>query len=157
MPGSTQSVQGYKLMEEHFPAGELAPIYLLIESPGGSITDLESLQSINEIAQSLQNVSGISRVDYYSAPSSQLSGLAVQVRGIGDEIGQGNGIGNISILQTAGKNLQELALQYPGIVQSRNFEQIQTSLVAVSALSGQISTADPASLPSILAQLKTNI
>jgi RND superfamily putative drug exporter len=157
MPGSTQSVQGYKLMEEHFPAGELAPVYLLIKSPGGSITDLESLQSINEIAQSLQNVSGVSRVDYYSAPSRQLSGLAVQVRGIGDEIGQGSGLGNISMLQNVGKTLQGLVLQYPGIVQSQNFQQIQTNLTEVSALSGQISTADPASLPSLLTQLQTTI
>ncbi len=156
MPSSTQSVQGYKLMEEHFPVGELSPIYLLIESKGGNITSSDSLQSINEIAQSLQNVSGISRVDYYSAPSRQLSALAVQVRGIGDELGRGN-IENISALQTVGETLQGLILQYPGIIQSQNFQQIEAKLVEAQTLSGQIKTADPSSLPALLTQLQTTV
>jgi RND superfamily putative drug exporter len=157
MPSSTSSVKGYKLMEEHFPAGELSPVYLLIESPGGVITGADSLQSISEIAQSLQSVSGVSRVDYFSAPSDQLSTLAAQVRMIGDGLGHGSGIDSISPLQNTGSQLQGLALQYPGIVLSLNFQQVQVSLAEVSALSGQISNADPANLPSLLAQLQTTI
>ncbi len=153
MPDSTPSVQGYKLMEEHFPAGELSPVFLLIESPGGNITGPDSRPSITAIAQSLQNVPGVSRVDYYSAPSSQLSALAAQVRGTGDAMGQGTS--NVSVLHTVGNTLQGLVLQYPGIVQSQNFQQIQTSLGEASTLSGQISTADPASLPALLTQLQT--
>ena len=60
------------MMSAHFPAGELSPLYLLIESPQGNMTSSGSLQAIEGIAQSLQNVQGVSRVDYYSAPSSQL-------------------------------------------------------------------------------------
>jgi len=74
MPADKQSVQGFNLMQEHFPAGQLTPVYLLIEaSPvtstssvtttgsataGGSITDTDSLNAIKTIAQSLQNVAG---------------------------------------------------------------------------------------------------
>jgi RND superfamily putative drug exporter len=157
MPSSTSSVKGYKLMEEHFPAGDLSPVYLLIESPAGVITGADSLQSISEIAQSLQSVSGVSRVDYFSAPSDQVSALAAQVRMIGDGLGHGSGIGSISPLQNVGSQLQGLALQYPGIVLSPNLQQVQASLAEVSALSGQISNADPASQPSLLAQLQTTI
>jgi RND superfamily putative drug exporter len=157
MPSSTTSVQGYRLMEEHFTVGELSPAYLLIESSGGDITGADSQESINEIAKSLQNVSGVSRVDYYSAPVDQLSALAVQIRTIGDGLGQGTGIDNIAMFQTLGTTLQDLALQYPGIMQSPNFQQVQTSLAEASVLSGQISTAAPASLPSLLAQLQATV
>jgi len=153
MPGNTQSVQGYKLMDEHFPSGELSPIYLLIESPGNNLTGSDSLQSIKEIAQLLKNVSGISRVDYFSAPGSRLSELAVQIRGIGDELGKGI-IGDISTLQTSSTVLRGLVLQYPGIVQSQNFQQIEANLTAVTTLAGQISTASPTSLPALLTQLQ---
>ena len=77
LPQQAESVKGYKVMIAHFPAGELSPLYLLIESPHGNMTSSGSLQAIEGIAQSLQNVQGVSRVDYYSAPSGQLSALVV--------------------------------------------------------------------------------
>jgi RND superfamily putative drug exporter len=157
MPSTTPSVRGFKLMEEHFPIGELSPVYLLVESPGANITGLDSLQSINEIAQSMQNVSGVSRVDYYSAPTSPLSELAAQVSSSGDGLGQGTGMVSVSLLQTVGQTLQGLVLQYPGITQSQNFQQAQAGLAEVSTLSGQIATADPSDLPALLARLKTAV
>jgi RND superfamily putative drug exporter len=156
MPATTPSVRGYKLMEQHFPVGELSPVYLLIQSSGGNITGTESLQSIDEIAQSLLNVSGISRVDYYSAPGGTLSELEAQVRDFGDGIGQGAAV-NTALLQTVGQTLQGLVLQYPGIAQSPNFQQAQVGLAEVSTLSGQISTADPSELPALLAQLRAAV
>jgi RND superfamily putative drug exporter len=156
MPSSTPSVRGYKLMEEHFPVGELSPVYLLVQSPTGNITDPDSLQSLDELAQSLQNVPGVSRVDYYSAPSGSLYELAAQIRLFGDGIGQGTLDGN-SLLQTVGQTLQGLVLQYPGIPQSPNFQQAQAGLAETSALSNQIAVADPSELPALLAQLKTAV
>jgi RND superfamily putative drug exporter len=157
MPATTPSVQGYKLMEEHFPVGELSPVYLLVQSPTGNITGPDSLQSINELAQSLQNVSGVSRVDYYSAPGGPLYELAAQVRGFGDGIGQGTGMSSAALLQTVGQTLQGLVLQYPGVEQSPNFQQAQVKLAEASALSGQITTASPSELPGLLAQLRTAV
>jgi RND superfamily putative drug exporter len=156
MPASTPSVRGYKLMEQHFPIGELSPEYLLIASPGGNVTGTDSLQSINEIAQSLQTVSGVSRVDYYSAPAGPLSELAAQVRLFGDGIGPGT-LGNTALLQTVSQTLQGLVLQYPGITQSPNFQQAQVGLAEVSALSDQITAASMSELPALLAQLKTAV
>ena len=153
MPASTPSVKGYYLIEEHFPPGELSPLYLLVKSPGKSLTDSESLRSIEGISQSLQNVSGVSRVDYFSAPAGQLAGLAANVRGIGDELG--NGIAkNISLFQTVGTTLQGLILQYPGIVQSQNFQQIGISLGAATTSIRQLSSADQTSSGALLGQLQ---
>jgi uncharacterized membrane protein YdfJ with MMPL/SSD domain len=154
MPATTPSVQGYKLMEAHFPAGELSPVYLLIESTG-DVTAPDSLQAINQIAGLLQSEPGVSRVDYYSAPAGELAALAAQVRAMAEGIGQGSGTGGIAQLLATGEELNGLALQYPGIVLSQNFQQFQAGLGEVRTLSGQISTADPADLPTLLAQLQS--
>jgi putative drug exporter of the RND superfamily len=155
MPASTPSVQGYKLMETHFPAGELSPVYLLIESPGGDVTAPGSLQAINQIAWLLQSESGVTRVDYYSAPSARLATLAGQVRMTAIGIDYGSGTGDIAQLLSAGEELNGLALQYLGIVLSLNFQQVQAGLGEVRTLDGQISAADPADLPPLLAQLQS--
>jgi uncharacterized membrane protein YdfJ with MMPL/SSD domain len=154
MPKSVDSVQGYQVMSEHFPVGEFSPLYLLIESPQGNITDPDSLQTVEGIARSLENVSGVSRVDYYSAPSSQLSGWAMQVRSIGDELGTGGGLDKVVTLQASSQSLQKLALQYPGIVQSQNFQQAAANLTEVSVIASQIPTTGPENLPALLAQLQ---
>jgi RND superfamily putative drug exporter len=157
LPQKAQSVQGFKVMNAHFPAGELSPLNVLIESPQGIITSPDSLQAIEGIAQSLQNVKGVSRVDYYSAPSSQLSFLAMQVRSIGDEVGKGSGLDKIASLQTSGQLLQSLALKYPGIIQSQNFQQTGLNLTQVSTIAAQIPSTKPTDLPVMLAQLQSTI
>jgi RND superfamily putative drug exporter len=157
MPESAESVQGYQVMSEHFPMGEFSPLYLLIESPQGNVTDPTSLQAIGKVAQSLENVDGVSRVDYYSAPSSQLSGLAGQVRRIGDELSSGGGLEKLASLQAAGESIQELALQHPGIIQSQNFQQAVANLTEVSVMANQVPTTSPENLPALLAQLQGDI
>lgn len=152
MPKSVDSVQGYQLMSEHFPMGEFSSLYLLIEKPKGSITDPSSLQAISGIAMSLENVSGVSRIDYYSGPSNQLSALAIQVRSLGDLLGTGGGLDRISALQTSGELLQKLALQYPGILQSQNFQQLGTNLTDISSITKQIYTTED--LPGLLTRLQ---
>jgi RND superfamily putative drug exporter len=157
LPQSSESVKGYKVMAEHFAVGELSPSYVLIESKQGDITNPASLQAIGEIAQSLQNVPGVSRVDYYSTPSIQLSGLAMQFRSIGDALGKGSGIDQLASLQTVGQLLQSLALQYPGITQSPNFQQVGANLSQVSVIAGQVSTTKPENMPALLAQLQGTV
>ena len=154
LPQSAQSVKGFQILTDHFAVGELSPLYLVIESPQANITDQTSLQAIESIAQSLQNVSGVASVDYYSSPSSQLSGLALQIRAIGAAVGQGSGLDRLASLQTVGQTLQGLALKYPGIVQSVNFQQVTANLTQVSSLAGQVVAAEPASMPALLAQLQ---
>jgi len=106
---------------------------------------------------SLQSEPGVSRVDYYSAPAGGLEALAAQVRAVADGLGQGSGTGNISQLLAAGESIQGLALQYPGIVLSQNFLQVNAGLGEASNLAGQISTTDPADLPALLAQLQSSL
>ncbi len=157
MPKSAESVRGYRVMSEHFPMGEFSPLYLLIESTHGNITEPGSLQAIDGVARSLSDVVGVSRIDYYSAPSNQLLGLAMQVRRLGDELGTGSGLAKLSALQSSGQLLPKLALQYPGIVQSQNFQQLEANLTEVSLIASQISTTRPEDMPALLARLQVAI
>ena len=53
--------------------------------------------------------------------------------------------------------MQGLALQYPGIIQSPNFQQAIANLKQVSTVAAQISAANPADLPVIFGQLQSTI
>ncbi|MGP8079966.1 MAG: MMPL family transporter [Dehalococcoidales bacterium] len=157
LPQNAQSVEGFKIMNAHFTAGELSPLNLLIESPDVNMTSAGSLQAINSIAQSLQQVQGVASVDYYSAPVSRLTDLAAQLHSIGDAIGQGSGLDQLSSVESSGQVLQNLALQYPGIVQSPNFQQAEGNLTQIGTINAQISAANQADIPSMLATLQAAV
>jgi len=157
LPQSAESVEGYKIMADHFAVGELSPSYVLIESKQGNITNADSLQAIENISQSLKNVQGVSRVAYYSEPSTQLAGLAMQLRSIGDALGQGTGLDQLASLQTSGQLLQGLALKYPGILQSQNFLQAGQNLTQITTITTQMASAKPTDIPMLLAQLQSTI
>jgi putative drug exporter of the RND superfamily len=157
LPQNSESVKGYKIMTEHFTVGELSPSYVLIESKKGDITGSTSLKAIEDIAQSLEKVEGVSRVSYYSSPAAQLSGLALQFRNIGDALGQGSGMDQLSSLQAVGQSLQSMALQYPGIIQSPNFQQAGANLGQITVISGQIAASTPENIPALLGQMQQTI
>ena len=148
LPQNAESVKGFKILNSHFPAGELSPLYLLVESPQGNMTGTTALQSIDTLAQSLQSVKGVAGVDYYNAPVSQLTGLAAQIHGIGDALGQGN-LDQLSSVEASAQVLQGLALQYPGILQSPNFQQAEANLTQVGTIGAQLSGAAPPIVPTL--------
>jgi putative drug exporter of the RND superfamily len=156
LPQKAESVKGFKILNAHFPAGELSPLYLLVESQQGNITGSTALQSINTLAQSLQSVKGVAGVDYYNAPVSQLTILAAQIRSIGDAVGQGSP-DQLSSVEASAQVLQGLALQYPGILQSPNFQQAEANLAQVGAIGAQLATAAPAEIPSLSIPLQTAV
>ena len=157
LPQRSESVKGYKIMAAHFALGELSPSYVLIESKGGDFTNTTLLQAIGEIAQSLEAIPGVSRINYYSTSTTQLSGLALQFRSIGDTLGQGNGLDQLNSLQIVGQSLQSIALQYPGIVQSTNFQQITANLTQLSTIVGQVTTTTTEDMPALLVQLQQTV
>ena len=157
LPQKAESAEGFKVMNAHFPAGEFSPLNLLIESTGRNLTDSTSLQAIEGIAQSLQSVKGVSRVDYYSAPSSQLSALALQVRGIGDAVGQGN-LDQLASFQTIGQVTAKPSNTISGDnYNSPNFTQAGLNLTTISSIAAQLPAAKPADLPAMLGQLQNSI
>jgi RND superfamily putative drug exporter len=148
LPKDVEATQGLNIVREHFAAGELSPLYLLIQSPSRSLLTPESLRKIEQVAKSLTGDADLSRVDYFSAPGRQLTSLGTQVRGLGDMMGNiaSFDIKKLAALKPISGNLQALAINYPGIVQSPSFTNAITYLTQVSAMLDQLGAAKPAEL-----------
>ncbi len=157
MPQGVESVQGYNIISDNFDIGSFSPVNLLVVSPKGDITGQSSRGAIEELALFLEEDEGVARVDYYSAPADSIAALAAQTIPIGNAVGSGIGLEQLAQFEAYGDALQAVALRYPGIVQSPNFQQAAVSLGTISALAGQIQTTPVQSLPQLLAQLKAVI
>jgi RND superfamily putative drug exporter len=151
IPKNVESASGFSVIRDHFPAGELSPLYLLVQSQNSLLTP-DSMKSVEDVARSINSVDGIARVDYFSAPSGQLFELGTEVHGYGDML-SGTGIPDItklSSLQSMSGDLQSLAVRYPGITQSVDFTRSITDLTQLSTMLGQLRAAPPANLTKIL-------
>jgi uncharacterized membrane protein YdfJ with MMPL/SSD domain len=153
MPSDMDSVEGYNLLEEHFSTGALNPLTIVIESDR-SLTGADSLKAIETVADSLSGVNGVSGVHYFLAPSGELEQLSQQVRDTGSAISiasLGQLSSQMSIFQTAGEEIQALAVEYPGVTQSDHFQATAAALQTISATAGQI---DPGALQNIPGQVE---
>ena len=65
-PDSAESKQGYGLLSEAFPPGQLAPTEIFIESQNASVAD--SLESIESLAASIASTDGVLRVSGPTRP-----------------------------------------------------------------------------------------
>jgi putative drug exporter of the RND superfamily len=158
MPQSAESVQGFNLFKERFPAGEFDPLYLVVQLPAGQTLDGASLPEIERIVSDLSAVNGINKVDYYAAPVPDLQGLANQAGLIKSQLAMYSlPTTTTATLQTIGQYLSALPLQYPGVLQSQNFQQSTAALQQIPALMAQMPLATPVSMATLLAQLQTNI
>ena len=153
MPPDINSVKGYDILKSHFPTGELNPLHVVIESANGSLTSSASLNAVSDIAGSLKNVNGVSRVRYFSAPAGQLTRFSQQSQSLSGNLGPST-LGQLSFFSTLGNYLQDLAVEYPGVAQSLNFQQAAAELTQVSSLAAQIQPAAPQNIPGLLSQIK---
>jgi putative drug exporter of the RND superfamily len=153
MPKDMGSVQGYKTVKEHFATGELYPVDVLMEYPQGDLTSSASRQEIENISGSLKEVKGVAQVRYVSTPASHLSDLSRQSREIGTNLSLTTAT-QLSFFQTLPQELTDLGVQYPGVVNSLNFQQIASNLAQASDLAKHISMAAPQNIPVVLEQVK---
>jgi RND superfamily putative drug exporter len=159
IPQDVDSARGLNVVREHFPMGEMSPLYLLIQSQDGNMLKPESLEGIKKVAQSLSNVEGISRVDYFSAPSGRLNNLGTELRSLADTL-SGTGsldVTKLALLQSIAGDLQNLAVRYPGVVQSPNFTGSLAGLKTLSTTLNQLRTTPATDLPKILPQVQKSI
>jgi len=157
MPKGVESAKGFQLLREHFQVGELTPLYVLIESQENDIADTRSLEAISEIAQRLENVEGVSRVEYYNkGVSGQLSDFSTRMSAIADELSQGAGLDadKIAAIQAVSEYMPQFAAYYPKVILSQNFAQVEADLTEIWAIIDQINTSPPEDLPALLAKLQ---
>lgn len=158
LPQSSESVRGFRIMAEHFPAGELSPTYVLIESKNTDVGSPASLKALEEAATALGGVRGVSRIDYVSSPAGNIAEASLGLRGLGDALGEGSGLDRVGgSFQSAGQLLLSLAVQYPGILQSAAFQQAGAISGSASALAEQLAGATPEALALLLPRLQESL
>lgn len=155
---SEESSKGLNIIRDHFPMGELSPLVLVLHTKSGSMLTQQSLQDIDSVAQSLANDENLARVDYPSIAGRHLISLGEQVKSLGDmAAAPGFNLDNLSLLQSQSGQLETLALNYPGVIQSPSYASSSTILSQVSSLICRLKTAPPSEIPGILSQLKTSL
>ncbi|MCH1625235.1 MMPL family transporter [Ferdinandcohnia quinoae] len=61
-PEDISSRQGFELLEDHYPAGELAPVTVILHSDSEISVDQEFLEKVNVLSKELSSQSGVSSV-----------------------------------------------------------------------------------------------
>lgn len=153
MPETMESVRGFNILRQHFPAGELGPAYVLVEKVNGDFSSGNTAGEIKAIGDSILKVDGVARVTYFSQPVDQLRALSQQSRSTGDAVANGD-LSKILFFKSLGEYLQNLAKDFPGVLQSQNFRQTVTNLTDLSSKAGQLQSGNLQNLAVILPQIK---
>ncbi len=155
MPQNAESVEGYKVMSEHFSIGEFSPAYVVVESPT-NLLEAPAYSAVTHLADTIKAVPGVTRVDYFSGPQARLAASAAGFQALAAKLSQGTVDPLLTTsLQSAGQQLPALALQYPGVAASQNFQQAIANTTQAAALLQQLAAAPPASAPSLMVSLQT--
>jgi RND superfamily putative drug exporter len=157
LPKSVESADGLHIVREHFPVGEMSPLYLILQSEQG-LSSTDSLEKIKTISIALSQAQGISRVDYFAVPGERLNTLGLQVKNLSDMLNTGvPDLSKFSQLEVMPNELQNLALHYPGVIQSTNFNAVTAGLKGVSAQLPKFSATPPADLPRLIMETQQTL
>jgi putative drug exporter of the RND superfamily len=156
MPKEMGSVQGFKIFREHFATGTLYPVNIIVEYPQGDLTTPAALGEIEKTAAALKEVKGVSRVNYVSTPAGKLTTLSPQVHAIGQNLSLASA-SQLTFFQSMVQDFTDLGVQYPGITQSLNFQQIVSNMTQISNLVKTIQPSAPQNIPAVLIQVKPMI
>ena len=154
LPKSSESVQGYHIMMERFPESGLSSLFVLVSSPGNNLTAPIAQQALGEIVYQLAGVPGVARVDYYATPVAWLMGLSSDLASLDDALGRGEGIAQLTLLQSLGDNLTGLAMAYPGILGSPNFQIVAAALGEAGTLAPGLIATPPGMVTEILSRIQ---
>jgi putative drug exporter of the RND superfamily len=152
MPENMESVSGFNILRSHFPSGETAPAYILVESTD-DLSQPDSLRETTAVKDALERIDGVSHADYFAAQEGELRALGQSSRQAADAAGSGN-ISQLLFFRVLGQNLQSLAVRYPGVTQSENFQQIVSNLTQISAKASQLQSAGVSNATALLADIK---
>ena len=158
LPKGSNATAGLNIIREHFPMGKMSPMILLIESKdGSSLINADSLMKIEAVAVKMKNSPELAGVDYYSTPADMLGGLSNQVQSMANAVGPQMDFGQFVGLDSLGNNLQALAFDYSGIVNSNFFNSAIADLTQVSVILKQLPAAPPQQAATLLPQLKSQL
>jgi len=154
IPKEVEAAAGFRVVQDHFPPGELQPLYLIVQSISVLPSDIAFKRDITILAASISRLPGVSRVDYFASPATSLEALAAELGNIAERIRAGGfSDTDTAAYQEAAAVLESLAIRYPGITTSQPFNRLTGVAAAAGSLLIQIQTSPPAALPPLMAQL----
>ncbi len=153
-----ESSQGLSIVRSHFAMGELSPLVLLIKSKDGSMLTGESLQKVDDVAQSLVASADIARVDYPSIPAVQLIDTGAQVKLLANAVVTPSfNPTMLSALEPLANQLKGMAITYPQVILSPSFTTSSADLMQISMITNKLKTASPTELPALAIQLQKQL
>ncbi len=154
MPKNAESVQGFNVLTAHFPQGEFSPAYVVVESSQAKLLEAGTFSAVNQLAARIEAVPGVDRVDYFSGPQARLASSAASFHTLAERLSTGTVEPLLATsVQMAGQLLPQLALEYPGVAVSQNFQAAAANTAQAGAILKQLATATPESAPQLLAAL----
>jgi putative drug exporter of the RND superfamily len=158
IPSDTGSVQGYRILEQHYDIGEMDPMEAIIVAPAGqNLTSPSSLNAISKISADLLNLNGVVKVQSAVLPGGTgqtPAGLTVsgQLAGLADSINQSLSSANIdpSMLfssnvtdgfNTISEYLAELAGDFSSVVNEESYQKLISDLQAIQESISEIQSA----------------
>ena len=156
MPKTMGSVEGYNILKEHFNTGELSPLDIVIENTAGDLTTVASLEALIQLEKDLKSVEGVATVQSFSTPYLDLEEMSRKIRIFGQNLSPAS-LEQMQILSTTGQSLSIIAVHYPGVTQSENFQAVVSNLKKISNLTGQVQSSSPSGLPVLLMQVRIMI
>jgi RND superfamily putative drug exporter len=147
------SVEGYNIMKEHFHTGKISPMYVVIENPAADLTSIEYLETLKGLETDLRNVNGVTEVRSFSTPAPALLELSNQIHLFGQNLNPAS-LTQMQIFQSVGQSLNDIAVGYPGVTQSTNFQSVISALKRLSGLTGQLQGGSINNLPAVLTQIQ---
>jgi len=150
MPEDIGSVQGYHITRTHFPPGAFDPVTVVIAADRDRLADPAGVHALGTISTDLARVSGVAAVTYCSSPVDDLGQWSQQTTAVLNNLSPAT-LGQLSFFSQLGQNLTALAVRYPGLPQSLNFQQIGAGLLQVQAAAAGL---NPANASSGLAQVR---
>jgi len=155
IPSSSESVAGFKILQEHYDIGEMDPSNLILVAPEGqNLTSPEALQALSQITADLRQVNGVVKVQSILQPDgtgSTLAELTVsgQLTAIGDGITSSfsgsdadpslifSDQVNAGFLQVS-SYLDELNQNFPWVRDDASFQSLNTSLTEMQQTLAQV-------------------
>jgi putative drug exporter of the RND superfamily len=155
MPDKMDSVKGYNIFKTHFASGKYNPSVLVVESQSGVLTDASGINKIKIAAEKLKSIPGVNGVVYFAAPADQMQTLSNQISALAAALSPTT-LNQLSSLQSSGQLLQNLAIQYPGLPLSSQFQDAIQKLGTINtsaALAAGVSS--PQAVAAAIAQLQS--
>lgn len=171
LPSSSDSTEGYRVLQQHFNEGEMEPLNAIVVAPEGeSVTTPQGLAALVELGNKLRTVKGVAQVQSFIQPygtaevpsgftvSGQLTTMLAATSGNGTAPGQANldPAAMSAGLTQIGTYLTELGQGFAWVKQDGDYLGMQQALGQIAARLSLLQSGGvpPAQVPQVMGEVQ---